>query len=193
MLAAFRDKCTRIGYSNHFLNKQLQHSFESTEIHLNRSTVEKVNCETAQNIFLHMKSIITNARRSHRQQKLSMKLQIYSETRFNGALIIFDVSRKVFHELPLVLTNTKFIDSYNLIEKTSLDDICLFLQPFEEVLEALNEDYRPTLHRVIPLCQCLINKCEIREDSTAVAELKLFLGKKNRTRCLECLLNERLP
>ena len=29
MLAAFRDKCTRIGCSNHFLNKQLQHSFES--------------------------------------------------------------------------------------------------------------------------------------------------------------------
>ena len=59
----------------------------------------------------------------------------------------------VFYELPLVLTNTKFIDSYNLIDKPSLDDICFFLQPFEEVLEALSEDYRPTLHQVIPLRQ----------------------------------------
>ena len=73
MAAAFCEKCTRIGCSKHFLNKQLQHSFESTEIHLNRSTVEKVNCETAQNIFLHMKNIVTNVRRSHRQQQLSMK------------------------------------------------------------------------------------------------------------------------
>ena len=98
---------------------------------------------------------------------------------------MLDVFRKVFHELLLVLTNTKFIHNYNLIDKPSLDDICLFLQPFEEILEALSEDYRPTLHRVIPLRQCLINKCEIREeDSTAVVELKLFLGKKNRTRCL---------
>ena len=98
---------------------------------------------------------------------------------------MLDVFRKVFHELLLVLTNTKFIDNYNLIDKPSLDDICLFLQPFEEVLEALSEDYKPTLHRVILLRRCLINKCEIREeDSTAVVELKLFLRKKNRTRCL---------
>ena len=93
MLAAFRDKCTRIGCSDHFLNKQLQHSFESTEIHLNRSTVEKINCETAQNIFLHVKNTVTNVRRSHRQQQLLMKLQIYSETRFKGALIMLDVFR----------------------------------------------------------------------------------------------------
>ena len=95
MLAASRDKCTRIGCSDHFLNKQLQHLFEPTEIHLNRSTVEKVNCETAQNIFLHVKNIVTNVRRSHRQQQLSMKLQIYSETRLNGALIMLDVFRSV--------------------------------------------------------------------------------------------------
>ena len=59
----------------------------------------------------------------------------------------------VFYELPLVLSNTKSTDNQNLIDKPSLDNICLFLQPFEEVLEALSEDYRPTLHQVIPLRQ----------------------------------------
>jgi hypothetical protein len=110
-----------------------------------------------------------------------MKLQIYSETRFSGAMIMLDIFRKVFYELPLALTNTKSMDNYNLIDKPSLDDICHFLTPFDEVIEVLSEDNRPSLHRVIPLRQCLINKCEIgEEDSTAVAELKLFLCKKSQ-------------
>jgi hypothetical protein len=180
MLAAFHDQCTRIGCSDHYLNKQLQHAFESTEIHLNRSTIEKVNCEAAQHIFLQVKNIVTNVRRAHRQQQLSMKLQIYNETRFNGALTMLDIFRRVFHELPLVLTDSKSISDYNSIDKQLLDDICRLLQPFEEVIEALSEDHRPSLHRVIPLRHCPINKCEINEeDSTAVSELKLFLGEEN--------------
>ncbi|CAF3454168.1 unnamed protein product, partial [Rotaria sp. Silwood2] len=47
------------------------------------------------------------------------------------------------------------------------------------------EDHRPTLHRVIPLRQCLINKCEIsEEDSTAVTELKLFLAHRMKANWL---------
>ncbi|CAF3686294.1 unnamed protein product [Rotaria sp. Silwood1] len=148
MLAACRDQCTRVSCSDQYLNKQLQHAFELNEIHTNKSTIENVNCETAQNIFLQVKKIVTNVRRSHRQQELSMKLQIYSETRFNGAMTMLDIFRKMFYELPLVLTNTKSMDNYNLIVKKSLDDICCFLQPFEEVIEALSEDHQPTLHRV---------------------------------------------
>ncbi len=99
---------------------------------------------------------------------------------------MLDIFRRAFYELPSVLTKSKSIDSYSLIDKEILDDICRFLQPFEEVIEALSEDHRPSLHRVIPLRQCLINKCEINEeDSTAVAELKVFLGKKNQSDRLE--------
>ncbi|CAF1474534.1 unnamed protein product [Rotaria sordida] len=182
MLAAFRDNCTRIGCFDHYLNKQLQHAFESTEIHTNKNTIEKVNCATGQNVFFHVKKIVTHVRRSHRQQHLSMKLQIYSETRFNGAMSMLDIFRNVFYELPMVLTNTKFMDNYNLIDKQALDDICHFLQPFGEVIEALSEDQRPSLHRVIPLRQCLIIKCEItEEDSIAIAELKLFIAHRMKT------------
>ncbi|CAF3987750.1 unnamed protein product [Rotaria sp. Silwood2] len=185
MIDAFRDNCTRIGCSDHYLNKQLQHAFESTEIHLNKNKIESVNCATAQNVFLQVKKIVTNVRRSHRQQQLSMELQIYSKTRFNGAMTMLNIFRKVFYELPLVLTNTKSMENYNLIDKKSLDDICHLLEPFEEVIEALSEDHQPTLHQVIPLRQCLINKCEsTEEDSTAVAELKLFLGERKQANCL---------
>ena len=85
MLAAFRDNCTRIGCSDHYLNKQLQHAFQSTEIHINKNTIKKVDCATAQNVFFQVKKIVTHVRCSHGQQHLSMKLQIYNETRLNGA------------------------------------------------------------------------------------------------------------
>ncbi|CAF2003862.1 unnamed protein product [Rotaria magnacalcarata] len=182
MLAAFRDNCQRIGCSDHYLNKQLQHAFESSEIHLNKNILENVNCTAAQNIFSLVKNIVVDIRRSHRQQQQSMKLQVYSETRFNGALTMLDIFRKAFYELSALLTNTKSMDSFNLIDKKSLDDICCFLQPFDEVIQSLSEDHRPTLHKVIPYRQCLINKCEINEeDSTVIAELQAFLVRRMKT------------
>jgi hypothetical protein len=70
-------------------------------------------------------------------------------------------------------------ENYNSIDKQLLDDICRFLEPFDEVIQALSEDHRPSLHRVIPLRQCLINKCEINHnDSAGITELKVFLGEK---------------
>jgi hypothetical protein len=55
---------------------------------------------------------------------------------------MLDIFRRVFYKLSLVLTNSKSIDDYNLIDKKLLDDICRFLQPFEEVIDALSEDHR---------------------------------------------------
>ena len=68
MLAAFRDQCIRIGCSDHYLNKQLQHSFESEEIHANRNQVGKVNREAVQAVFHHVRKVASTVRRSQRQQ-----------------------------------------------------------------------------------------------------------------------------
>ena len=71
------------------------------------------------------------------------------------------------------------MDDYNSIEKELLDDICNFLEPFQEVIDALSEDQKPNLHRVMPLRQYLINMCETNElDPSAIIQLKVFLGKK---------------
>lgn len=41
------------------------------------------------------------------------------------------------------------------------------------MIDALNDDQRPTIHRVIPLRQWLINKCQSDEnDATAISPLK---------------------
>ncbi|CAF3993551.1 unnamed protein product [Rotaria sordida] len=83
-----------------------------------------------------------NKQHSHQQQKLSQQLQTYSETRFDGTIIMLDIFR-------------------------------------EEILGALSEDQQPSLHRVIPLRQYLMNKCEVKEeDSAAIIRLEVFLGKK---------------
>ncbi len=178
MLSAFREQCTRIGCSDHYLNKQLQHAFESEQIHINKNTIEKVDCELSQVVFGQVKKIVSSVRRSHQQQKLSRKLQTYSETRFGGAVIMLNIFREVFFELPEVLINTKVTDNYNLIDKELLDKICGFLEPFQQALDDLSEDQRPSLHQVIPVRQCLINKCQIKEtDSTAIIQLKIFLGE----------------
>ena len=177
MLAAFRDQCTRIGCSDHYLNKQLQHAFESEEIHVTRHQVEKVNCKAVQAVFRHVRKVVSNVRRSHKQQQLTRNVQSYSDTRFNGALLMLDSFRQVFFELPLVLNSGVTVGDYTSVDKTILDDVCDFLDPFKEVIDALSEDQQPSLHRVIPLRQCLIKKCQLEEeDSPAIIQLKVFLG-----------------
>ncbi|CAF3885120.1 unnamed protein product, partial [Rotaria sp. Silwood1] len=162
ILPAFREQCSRVGCADHYLNKQLQHAFQSNQIHLNKNTIESVDCELVQNILNQVKKVLSSVRHSHQQQKLSQKLQTYSEARFGE-----------------VLVNSKTLNDYNLIEKKLLDDICNFLEPFQEVFDALSEDQQPSLHRVIPLRQYLMNKCEVKEDdSAAIIQLAFFLARQ---------------
>ncbi|CAF1588625.1 unnamed protein product, partial [Didymodactylos carnosus] len=88
MIATFRDCCICIGCADHYLNKQLQHAFESEQIHINKNTVEKVDCGDIQNLFNQIKKVVCHTKRSHQQQTLSKKLVSYSGTRFNGGLTL---------------------------------------------------------------------------------------------------------
>ncbi|CAF2941605.1 unnamed protein product, partial [Rotaria sp. Silwood2] len=122
MLSAFRENCTRIGCSDHYINRQLKHAFESQQIHVSKTVIENVNCDAIQGLFFTIKNIVSSVRRSHKQQILSKKLQSYSDTRFNGALYMLDVFRELFDEFPAVLINSKLIDAYQEIDKQTLDD-----------------------------------------------------------------------
>ncbi|CAF4709010.1 unnamed protein product, partial [Rotaria sp. Silwood2] len=95
MLPAFREQCSRFGCADHYLNKQLQHAFQSDQIHLNKNKIEKVDCELVQNIFNQVKKVVSSVRHSHQQQKFSQKFQTYSEARFGGAIIMLDIFREV--------------------------------------------------------------------------------------------------
>lgn len=74
MLAALHD-AHRVGCADHYVNKVLEHSF----------TLSQSNCNEIIEMFDIVRALVANFRRSHRQLKLSRKLQTFSPTRFNGA------------------------------------------------------------------------------------------------------------
>jgi hypothetical protein len=74
MIAALRG-ANRVGCSDHYINKVLEHSF----------TISTSGCVEVIQIFDLVQSLVANFRRCHRQIKLSRKLQTFSKTRFSGA------------------------------------------------------------------------------------------------------------
>ncbi|CAM4842228.1 unnamed protein product [Rotaria magnacalcarata] len=68
MKSAFSQNCKRLGCSDHYLNKQLQHTFTKLVI-----DGDNANCHLAQEVFGSVKQIVSNIRRMHKQQKLSKK------------------------------------------------------------------------------------------------------------------------
>ena len=171
MPCTFNAGCKRIGCSDHYINKQLQHTFTSKLIDR-----QPVNCDLAQEVFSNVKHIVASLRRAHKQQNLSKKLISYSETRFSGAYAMLNVFSNVFDELVQIL-DSKLSAAYTHINENLLNDICGFLFPFDTVLQALSDDKRPTLHRVVPFKQYLISKCKIDDDDDdGIKQIKLFLG-----------------
>ncbi|CAF4131697.1 unnamed protein product [Rotaria sordida] len=156
MRAAFKEQCIRVGCSIHLVNKQLEHAFTSLEI-----DQQPVKCDKAHHLFGHAKRTITQVRRSHRQIKLKRKLQLYSDTRFNVGVI-----------------NKNLIDCLAAIDKDLLEELCVFLKLFDQAIDQLSDEDKPTIHQVIPIRQLLINHYEIKcDDSNGIKEIKRFVGK----------------
>jgi len=172
MKAAFRDECLRIGCSIHYVNKQLEHSFTSSAI-----DQKPVKCDEIEYLFSNVKQICTHVRRTHRQVKLKQKLQLYSDTRFNGAFYMLNVFDKVYDDLGGVVNNSH-IDLLTYVDKKLLEELCGFLVLFDQAIDQLSEEKKPTIYKVLPVRQLLLNHCKINSgDSSGLQELKIFLGK----------------
>ncbi|CAF0799454.1 unnamed protein product [Adineta steineri] len=171
MKSSFKVCCTRIGCSIHYLSKQVQHCFTT-------DTIDKVpvNCDIIQQMFRCIRRIVSHMRRAHKQSKLPRKLQSYSDTRFNGAFHTMDVFLLVFDDLAGVLDRT-LMNDYMLIDKDLLVSVCSFLKPFEEVMVQLSCDTKPTIHKVLPLRQYLLQQCIINsDDQDGIQQMKKFIG-----------------
>lgn len=137
---------------------------------------EPVNCDIAQEMFIHVRDMVSQTRKTHKQTKLSRKLQSYSKTRFNGAFIMMDVVLFVFEELPAVLDRVVMND-YESIDKDLLSYICSFLKPFETIFNELSSDTKPTIYKVLPFKSYLLNHCKIHiDDHDGIQQIKTFLG-----------------
>lgn len=166
MCCAFAD-LKRVGCSDHYLNKILETTFTDTK---------NLELEEVRNLFCSVQGIVEYVRRAHRQNKLSKKLQVFSKTRFSGAYHMFHVFNDIFEEIPQALNGNHLL-SYSLINKNLLDQLCSFLAHFDEVIEKLSDEQRPTIHLVVPLRQYLLQCCISHEDDEdGLIRVKKFIG-----------------
>ena len=167
MKCAFND-ANRVGCSAHYLNKIIEQTF---------TDVKNIDLKSVQELFSKVQEIVEHVRRCRRQIKLSKRLQTYSKTKFNGALRMLDVFNEVFDEIPPIL-NTKALLAYPTINRQILQKICNFIADFDEVIEILCDDSRPTLHRVVPFQQHLIDHCSNFESDKDddLNQINKFLG-----------------
>ncbi|CAM4848544.1 unnamed protein product, partial [Rotaria magnacalcarata] len=110
------------------------------------------------------------------QSKSPRTLQSYPDNRFNGAFLTMNVFLTLFNDLAVVLDRA-FLDDYMLIDKDLLEHVRSFLGPFEELINELSCDKKPTVYKVLPLRQCLINRCTIHQnDHDGIRQMKTFLS-----------------
>ena len=84
---------------------------------------------------------------------------------------------EVFDQLSMVLDSSN-LNQYLLLDKELLEQICLFLKVFDEVIAHLSDDRRPTIYKVLPLRQHLLNECKIQDnDHIGLEKLKQLLCK----------------
>ena len=76
------------------------------------------------------------------------------------------------------VVNNHYIDPLIAIDKKLLEEICSFLNLFDQTIKELSEAEGPTIHKMFHIRQLLLNHCQITfEDSSELSELKLFLSK----------------
>ncbi|CAF4007248.1 unnamed protein product [Rotaria magnacalcarata] len=155
MRAAFKDKCKKL--------------------------IKKRGCEKIQNLFGNVKRIVTHVRRSHQQMKLKQKLELYSDTRFNGAFYMLNVFRNVYDDIGGIL-NDNYMNYLIGVDKYILEELCGFLKRFDQAIDELSEQEKPNMHKVLPIRQLLLNHCNLKSDECLeLQELKIFLGERIKT------------
>ncbi|CAF3736993.1 unnamed protein product [Rotaria sp. Silwood1] len=87
----------------------------------------------------------------------------------------------IFDELGLVLDSIN-LNKYLLLDKEFLEQVCSFLKVFDEVIEQLSDNKQPTIYKVLPLRQQLLNECEVKpNDCDGLKEMKVFLCRRLKT------------
>ncbi|CAF1422998.1 unnamed protein product [Adineta ricciae] len=93
-------------------------------------------------------------------------------------MTLINVFLLIFGELFVILDDTH-LNYFLLLYRDLLEQICSFLKVFDQVMEELSEDKTPTIYKVFPLRQRLLNHCDLKTiDHDSIKELKVFLSTK---------------
>ncbi|CAF3578083.1 unnamed protein product [Rotaria socialis] len=158
----------------------LSYSIEHTAVLLPLLYGENTTRKTGRICIVYDRLLIVffDRGRTHRQVKLKQKLQLYSDTRFNGAFSMLNVFLNVYGDIGSVL-NSGYIDYLTSVDKDLLQEVCRFLIVFDNAIDQLSVEERSTMHQVLEIRQLLIDHCEVKfEDRSELKELKLFLGER---------------
>ena len=167
MICAFKDDAIRVGCSAHYINKVIEHAFESDE----------ALCVGVQNLFTIVRDIINYIRQSHKQSFLSVCIQNYCKTRFSTVYIMLNSFLAVYNELPSILNNNQR-QSFLKINYNELVQLTKYLKHFHDVLEKLCCEETPTLHLVVSYKQLLINRSTKNDDDHPnLIQLKRYLSE----------------
>ncbi|CAF1532084.1 unnamed protein product [Rotaria magnacalcarata] len=73
---------------------------------------------------------------------------------------------------------THVLESLAAIDKDLLEELCIFIKLFDQAINQLSDENKPTIHQVIPILQLLINHCEITlDDSDGLKDVKHFVAQ----------------
>jgi hypothetical protein len=88
---------------------------------------------------------------------------------------MFNVFNDMFDEIPHTLS-ANYLLTYSRINQNLLRNICNFISIFDDVIEQLSVDTRPTLHLVVPLRQHLIDHCSVFDGEDDLIHIKNFIS-----------------
>ncbi|CAF2828818.1 unnamed protein product [Rotaria sp. Silwood2] len=61
-----------------------------------------------------------------------------------------------------------------------------FLKLFDQAIDQLSDEDKPTIHQVIPIRQLLINYCEVKvDDSDGLKEVKCFVAPHEKNKAIK--------
>ncbi|CAF3332432.1 unnamed protein product [Rotaria socialis] len=118
----------------------LSYSIEHTAVLLPLLYGENTTRKTGRICIVYDRLLIVffDRGRTHRQVKLKQKLQLYSDTRFNGAFSMLNVFLNVYGDIGSVL-NSGYIDYLTSVDKDLLQEVCRFLIVFDNAIDQLSE------------------------------------------------------
>lgn len=160
MIAAFRDRCSRVSCFAHCLNLVVT----------DMMGVENVDFQT---MITNCKVLVRHFKHTGLQQKMRKTLKQECPTRWNSTYTMLDAILTQYDEVHDILSGRKELRYLYAIDKDLLASVVSFLEHFKTASEKVCADSRPTLQLVVPVYHKLTAACTDDDtDCDVVREMK---------------------
>jgi len=160
MVAAFRDRCSRVSCFAHYLNLVL----------IDMMAVKNVEFQT---MITNCKALVRHFKHTGLQNKMQRTLKQECPTRWNSTYAMLDAILMQHDEVHDILNARKELRYLYAVDKDLLASVVSFLEYFKSASERACADTRPTLQLVVPMYHKLTAACKDNDgDCDVVRDLK---------------------